>query len=104
MRRASSPPIIIGVQRRRPSEHSPGFAKSLILIGHFANAEQRYNDDVVDMKSGFVMQHRPFSQGEGIRGMRFEPGCIAAMMLLLRRTLRGSVRYSTILSLSGILN
>ena len=56
------------------------------------------------MKSGFVMQHRPFSQGEGIRGMRFEPGCIAAMMLLLRRTLRGSVRYSTILSLSGILN
>ena len=34
------------------------------------NAEQRYKDDVVVVKLGFAMQHRSFSFGEGIRGMR----------------------------------
>jgi len=50
--------------------HSPRFSKKLTIIRVFENAEQRYKDDVLDMKFGYIMQHRPFSFGEGIREMR----------------------------------
>ena len=38
------------------------------IIRDFENVEQRYEDDVVVMKFGFAMQHRPFPFGEGNEG------------------------------------
>jgi len=37
----------------------------LIAIGFFENDEERYKDDVVDLKFGFVMQYCPSPTGEG---------------------------------------
>jgi hypothetical protein len=58
---ASSPPIKIGVTRRRPPTRNPRFSTIQIIVGIFANAEERYKDDVVIISFGFVMQYRPFS-------------------------------------------
>jgi hypothetical protein len=52
------------------STHRPRFLEMLITIGNSESAEYRYEDDVVVMKFRFLMQHRPFPFGEGIRGMR----------------------------------
>ena len=53
-----------------PPTHSPRFSKMLIIISWLGNDEQRYKVDVVVIWFELVMQHRPFSFGEGIRGMR----------------------------------
>ena len=44
------------------------FRRCSHIVIIFANDEWRYKDDVVVMKFGLVMQHRPFSFGEGKEG------------------------------------
>jgi hypothetical protein len=66
------PPDLL--RKRRPPEHSPYYSEMPIIVGNSENVGQRYNADVVVMKFGLAMQHRPFSFGEGIRGMRPSSG------------------------------
>jgi hypothetical protein len=55
-----------------PSLQSSCIPKILITIGLFENVDQRYWVDVVVIKFRIMLQHRPFSEGEGIRGMRLD--------------------------------
>ncbi len=52
----------------RGTRHSPCFSETPMIIGLFENDEQGYKEEVVDMKSGLAMQHRPFYFGEGKEG------------------------------------
>ena len=61
---ASSPPIAIGVKKRRPSRHRPRFSERLIMFRLFENDEQRYKEDVVVIKFSKDIQHRLLSFGE----------------------------------------
>ena len=61
--------------QRRGTAHSPRFSETLIAFSFSKNAEQRYEVDVVVLKFGFAMLHRPFScfallamTGEGKEG------------------------------------
>ena len=42
----------------------PRFSEMLITIGNSENDEQRYKDDVVELKFGLVMKCRSFPKGE----------------------------------------
>jgi hypothetical protein len=60
--------------RPSPKEKATKTQPSLLAINYtvqiFDYAKHGYKDEVVDIKIKIVMQHRPFSIGEGIRGMR----------------------------------
>lgn len=47
--------------------HSPRFSELLQLVGVFESAEQRYEDDMVVMLFGLIIQYRSplFGEGEG---------------------------------------
>ena len=55
-----------------PSAHKPRFSRARMINTVFEIVEWKTEEDVVVMEFGFALKHRPFSFGEGIRGMRLD--------------------------------